>query len=279
MYLSKKYLYSKYLSETIREEAMPPKKKKLCFVLMPFKKELKEVYTKAIQPACELAGFKSLRVDELKGAFNINRKIIEFIFKSDAIVADLSGWNPNVYYEMGVAHAIDNKTIMITHENDRLPFDVSTYNCIKYKQTEDGFEKLTKNITEFLLCIDDWRKHATNPVQDFKPFDALVPASKINELKSQIKEKENLLAQSVSKSDFVNKEKELKITLEELNSDEKKIISLNENINRLQSELEKKDQKINQLQIKIDEADKKPHQTKRSSLPPKTWFTSRQVNF
>jgi len=45
---------------------MHPKKKKLCFVLMPFKKELKEVYNNAIKPACEQAGFKSLRVDELK---------------------------------------------------------------------------------------------------------------------------------------------------------------------------------------------------------------------
>ena len=59
---------------------------------MPFKDELKDVYWKAIKPACERAGFKSLRVDELEGVFNINREIIENIFKSDAVIADLTDW-------------------------------------------------------------------------------------------------------------------------------------------------------------------------------------------
>lgn len=94
---------------------------KLCFVLMPFKDDMKEVYRDAIKPACKRASFVSLRVDELKGAFNINRKIIEHIFSSDAIIADLTDWNPNVFYELGVAHAIDNKTITIISTSVTVP--------------------------------------------------------------------------------------------------------------------------------------------------------------
>ncbi len=82
---------------------MATKNKKLCFVLMPFKDDMKEVYWKGIKPRCVKAGFDALRVDELKGTFNINRKIIEHIFISNAIVADLTDWNPNVFYDMGVA--------------------------------------------------------------------------------------------------------------------------------------------------------------------------------
>ena len=111
---------------------------------------MKEVYREAIKPACEKAGFASLRVDELKGAFNINRKIIEHIFSSDAIVADLTGWNPNVFYEMGVAHAIDNKTITIIQKKDKLPFDVVTYRGIFYEQTAAGLAKLREDIFESL---------------------------------------------------------------------------------------------------------------------------------
>ena len=65
----------------------------LCFVIMPFKDNLKDVYWKAIKPACEEAGFKALRVDELKGVFNINKKIIQHIFKSRVMIADLSAWS------------------------------------------------------------------------------------------------------------------------------------------------------------------------------------------
>lgn len=88
---------------------------------MPFKDDLQEVYDKAIKPACIRAGFESLRVDELQGPFNINRKIIEYLFSSDAIIADLTGWNPNVFYEMGVVHTLDNKTLMIIQRKDQLP--------------------------------------------------------------------------------------------------------------------------------------------------------------
>ena len=138
---------------------MPANKKKLCFVLMPFKDEMKEVYWKAIKPACEQAGFRCLRVDELKGTYNINRKIIQHIFTSNAIVADLTDWNPNVFYEMGVAHAIDNKTIMIIQKKDELPFDVHTYRCIKYDQNETGCVKRKVLTHEFPLpgqhCLSD----------------------------------------------------------------------------------------------------------------------------
>lgn len=153
---------------------MSTDKERLCFVLMPFSDALQEVYAKAIKPACEKAGFRSLRVDELKGAFNINRKIIEHIFTSDAIIADLTGGNPNVFYEVGVAHAIDNKTIMITQSQSQLPFDVSGYNCLIYDATETGLERLKNTIAETLSALDEWRRHPTNPVQEFKPCDALV---------------------------------------------------------------------------------------------------------
>ncbi len=103
---------------------------KLCFVIMSFDEKRLEVYQNAIKPACEKAGFTPVRVDELEGVFNINQQIIEHIFKSDAVIADLTDWRPNVFYEMGVAHAIDNKTIMIIQKKDRVPFDISTYSCI-----------------------------------------------------------------------------------------------------------------------------------------------------
>lgn len=169
---------------------MPAEKQKLCFVLMPFSDRLKDVYDEAIRPACLKAGFDSLRVDELKGAFNINRKIIENIFSSDAIIADLTEWNPNVFYEMGVAHAIDNKTIMIAQRGGKLPFDVSGYNCVMYDHTEAGLGELKSNITEFLLDFDEWCKYPTNPVQEFKPQNAFVSQNVLRALREELIEQQ-----------------------------------------------------------------------------------------
>ncbi len=173
---------------------MSQEKRKICFVLMPFSDNMKEVYDKAIKPACDKAGFDSLRVDELKGAFNINRKIIEYIFNSDAIIADLTKWNPNVFYEMGVAHAIGNKTIMIIQKKTKLPFDVSGYQCIMYSQTEAGLTELMGKIADSLLDIDEWRKYATNPVQEFKPREVFVPKTELIVLQQELIEKQTKIS-------------------------------------------------------------------------------------
>lgn len=170
---------------------MALEKRKLCFVLMPFKSEMKEIYTKAIKPACRAAGFDCLRMDEKPGVYNINQKIIEHIFLSDAVIADLTGWNPNVFYEMGVAHAIDNKTVMIIQSGDKIPFDVSTYSCIQYERTETGLKELKKQLTKVLCSMQEWRQGHTNPVQQFKPQGTLVAKNHLIEMEKKLSEKEN----------------------------------------------------------------------------------------
>ena len=170
-------------------------KKKNCFVLMPFNDASKKVYFEAIRPACAQSGFESLRADELLGSFNISREIIEHIFQSEVIVADLTDWNPNVFYQLGVAHAVSNKVIMIIEEENRLPFDIANYRCIRYQQTSEGIYYLREMISESLKNIDDWRKHPSNPVQDFKPPESspiqfyscfICYSSKDEELASQL---------------------------------------------------------------------------------------------
>jgi serine/threonine-protein kinase len=251
---------------------MPSKKKKLCFVLMPFKDEMKEVYWKAIKPAAQEAGFDPLRVDELKGAFNINRKIIEFIFNCDAIVADLTGWNPNVFYEMGVAHAIADKTIMIIQQAEKLPFDVSTYQCIKYEQTTEGLEKLQSKIAEFLLCIADWCKEPTNPVQEFSPYDALVPRSELEEAKKQLRQKEKLLANSAKQAQKLEQELERRPQLVEVLTLKKELEQLASQLNEKQKLLDNsvaqaKYNTLNQELARIrKELDKRPEQAEFLNL-------------
>ena len=96
--------------------------KPLCFVIMPFKEEYASVYNK-IKHAAEDENYICKRVDEV-AIGSITKNILQYIFYSKAIIADLTDSNPNVFYELGVAHAIGRKTILITQE-ERIPFDIS----------------------------------------------------------------------------------------------------------------------------------------------------------
>jgi len=258
---------------------MSRKKKKLCFVLMPFKDDMKEVYEKAIKPACEDAGFRSLRMDELiaQGSYNINKKIIHNIFVSNAIVADLTTWNPNVFYEMGIAHTIANKTVMIINKKDKPPFDVGGYHCIQYEQTETDLEKLKLIITQNLKRIDDWCKEPTNPVQEFQPFNALVPRSDLLKMNKELADKEKLFAQSIPRSEHDSLKKELTQLKNELNRrpESNEVKTLNDQLKQLHSQLAEKEEtekrlqnEIQRVRVKLDEADKKKQSDQSEMITP-----------
>lgn len=197
---------------------------------MPFRDDLKEVYWKSIKPACLEAGFDCLRVDELKGPFSIHRKIIDYIFNSEIIVADLTGWNPNVFYEMGVAHTLSNKTIMIIQKEDKLPFDVHAYNCIQYEQTKTGLEKLKGSIKDSLLTFNTWRSEPTNPVQEFKPKDTFITRIEYEKLQLQLKDYKKLLENSVPIADYEILKEKMEQTKHELDKYTNKNNSKEKNI-------------------------------------------------
>lgn len=222
---------------------MPDGNEKLCFVLMPFREDLKGVYTKAIQPACENAGFKALRADELVGPFNIHRDIIEYIFRSDIVIADLTDWNPNVFYEMGVAHAIDNKTIMIIEKGKNVPFDIHNYRCIAYHLTESGLSELTQHLTKYLTFFQEWRKRPTNPVQEFKPLHAFVPHNAWDALNRELQQKEEQLKAAVPRT-------ELEKLQHELHTKEQNTVTKSE-WEVLKKQLEIKTAAHDQLQLEI----------------------------
>ncbi|MBC6950141.1 DUF1566 domain-containing protein [candidate division KSB1 bacterium] len=176
---------------------------------MPFRKELKTVYTEAIKTACDKAGFKAVRADELIGPFNIHRDIIEYIFSSDAIIADLTDWNPNVFYELGVAHAVANKTIMIVQKGQELPFDIHNYRCIAYDLSEPGLRALAYQVGEYLEHLEAWSKRPTNPVQEFKREDLFITPRQAENLRRELRRQEEQLKNAVPKAELERVQQEL----------------------------------------------------------------------
>lgn len=105
---------------------------KLCFVLMPFSKHFDEVYRSLIQPVAAEQGLAVLRADEMAGQGVILEQIRAAIAQARVVVADISGGNANVLYELGFAHALEKSVVMIAKQASKLPFDVAHQRVIIY---------------------------------------------------------------------------------------------------------------------------------------------------
>jgi hypothetical protein len=98
--------------------------RQLVFVLMPFAAEFEEIYATCIKPTLEKRIARCLRADEI---FH-NRPIVEIIWKNInealLVVADLTGRNPNVFYEVGMAHTLGKEVVLVTQDLNDVPFDL-----------------------------------------------------------------------------------------------------------------------------------------------------------
>lgn len=119
---------------------------------MPFSDEFADVYEIGIKEACSLAGAYCERVDEQIYQERILDRIYNQIAKADLVVADMTGRNPNVFYEVGYAHALGKRTILLTKSADDIPFDLKHFPHIVYgsrlRVLRDSLEKRVKH---FLL--------------------------------------------------------------------------------------------------------------------------------
>jgi hypothetical protein len=125
----------------------------LCFVLMPFRDNLKAVYTDAIKPAVEGVKLKCERADEIDTPGVILDQIDERIQRAQVVVADLTSSNPNVAQEIGYARALQKLIILLAQETEPLPFDVQHYRVLKYSPDQAGLRSLREHLTHSLSEI------------------------------------------------------------------------------------------------------------------------------
>ena len=114
-------------------------------VMMPFAKEFDPVY-EAIQLACRGESFQTLRVDEIYGPTQIMDDVFSTIAQSSLVISNLTGRNPNVLYEAGVAHALNREVIMIVQNDQDVPFDLGHIRHVKYMPNKEGLEKLREDL-------------------------------------------------------------------------------------------------------------------------------------
>ena len=111
----------------------------VCFVVMQFKEEFNVLYKDVIQEICREYGYQVIRGDEFYTSGQIMDDITNSIRSAALIIAEVTPDNPNVFYEVGYAHAIGKPTILLSdRKRERLPFDISGFRTLFYDNTIGG---------------------------------------------------------------------------------------------------------------------------------------------
>jgi hypothetical protein len=134
-----------------------PEEKIDVFVLMPFKAELEKVYTKHIKKMGKELGVTIKRADEIFSPGPFMEKVWDGICAAQLILADCTERNPNVFYEIGMAHTVGKKVVLITRSDDDIPSDIKHFDYIPYIYDPEGVGTLVKKLKTFLkshLALD-----------------------------------------------------------------------------------------------------------------------------
>lgn len=124
-----------------------------CFVMMPFASPVGGYYESIYKPAIEKAGLTAIRADtEIFGAGKIMDQIWSGINDASVLVAELTGKNPNVFYELGIAHALRKPVVLVSSNEDDVPFDLQHIRVIYYDCTDPFWgQKLLNKVAENIL--------------------------------------------------------------------------------------------------------------------------------
>lgn len=176
---------------------MAQEAKQTCFVISPIgedgsdvRKRADQILKHVIKPAAEACGYDPIRADQISEPGIITSQVIQHIVDDPLIIADLTGRNPNVFYELAIRHAIRKPLVQIIQKGEKMPFDVAGMRTVNVDHQDlDSVEEAKQEIQKQIKAI-----------ADKKPEDIESPISFSLELQS-LRSSENPEERSVA--DFV----------------------------------------------------------------------------
>ena len=191
---------------------------KTCFIISPIGNEGSEIRKRAdqlfkyiISPVCENCGFEAVRVDQINKADSITQTIIDYLKTSELVIADMTGHNPNAFYEIGYRSSTGKAIIHVKEKGETIPFDIASIRAFDYDLTDlDSVEevktRLEQTINAFNFDLQDEETGEVNGNCDQESKKThILPVlyqilDQISELKSEIHNKDTETIQAIVKA-------------------------------------------------------------------------------
>lgn len=142
-------------TEVLTSARPSTRSRRKCFIVMPFGVEaLEVVYEDFVRPVIEdKCGLDCERGDDVFGSSVIMDDIRNSIASADIVVADLTGKNANVFYEVGICHTLDKPVLLMAQSIEDVPFDLRHRRVLLYEYSPRGCRKLERGLQENLLAM------------------------------------------------------------------------------------------------------------------------------
>jgi hypothetical protein len=124
----------------------------LVSVMMPFNIGFAQVY-RSIRQSVEAAGLRAQRADDIWEAPAVMQDVVSLIDRSRVVICDCTGRNPNVFYEVGIAHTLGREVILITQNEADIPFDLRHLRHVQYLDNAAGRRELSRRLQDRLAAI------------------------------------------------------------------------------------------------------------------------------
>jgi len=124
----------------------------LVSAMMPFSPQFDHVYA-VLQQISEQYGLRCRRADDIWESPAVMQDVVSLIDKSQIVICDCTGRNPNVFYETGIAHALGREVILITQAESDIPFDLRHLRYVSYLNNGEGLEDLKLKLKQRISAL------------------------------------------------------------------------------------------------------------------------------
>jgi hypothetical protein len=145
---------------------------KTCFVIAPIgeaesdiRKRSDQILKYVITPAANECDYDPIRADEISKPGIITNQVIQHILDDPLVIADLTGWNPNVFYELAIRHMLRKPLVQIIEKGNQIPFDVAATRIIQVDHRNlDSVEEAKNEIVKQIKAVEEDPSEIDTPI-------------------------------------------------------------------------------------------------------------------